>query len=354
MKTHLFLFVFLLFPGLLYGKPEFTILVNEFKPNVIVDESGGGTFFSGFEIDLIDHISKELDFNYQLKKADSVQGVIQGVNSGDGDIGLGAVSITSDRMNTVDFSYPYMDSGLKVLVLASDGGGTEIDIFERAFLVYYAILSSFFSVEFLTILYCYFVMITVSALTFQTLENSKEKNLNIWDSFYFCVVTSSTVGYGDLTAKTDLGKVFVLFQILLGVAFFANLTGHISAEYTMSNLKPKYENIGDLYNQRIAVKSGATSQKLVREYTPNVIYLNSHENLIDYLMKGKCDAVIVDQPYADYVSNLSNRIMALNEVYMPQKYGFVLKDKELKREINLAILRMVESGDYERIYNRWF
>lgn len=38
------------------------------------------------------------------------------------------------------------------------------------------------------------------------------------DSFYFCVVTLATVGYGDLTPKTQLGRLVTSFYIIVGVA----------------------------------------------------------------------------------------------------------------------------------------
>ncbi len=45
------------------------------------------------------------------------------------------------------------------------------------------------------------------------------------DAYYFCVVTLSTIGYGDLTPHTDFGKLFTTFYILVGVgiitAFFS-------------------------------------------------------------------------------------------------------------------------------------
>lgn len=51
------------------------------------------------------------------------------------------------------------------------------------------------------------------------------EKLSWLDSIYFCVVTLATVGYGDITPKTPLGKVFTIFYILIGIgiiAFFAN------------------------------------------------------------------------------------------------------------------------------------
>jgi voltage-gated potassium channel Kch len=46
--------------------------------------------------------------------------------------------------------------------------------------------------------------------------------VNAW---YFCVVTLSTVGYGDIVPRTDIGKLFTTFYIIIGVgiitAFFS-------------------------------------------------------------------------------------------------------------------------------------
>ena len=44
---------------------------------------------------------------------------------------------------------------------------------------------------------------------------------NWLDSYYFCVVTLATVGYGDLVPKTDLGKLFTTFYILIGIGIIA-------------------------------------------------------------------------------------------------------------------------------------
>ena len=38
------------------------------------------------------------------------------------------------------------------------------------------------------------------------------------DALYFCVVTLGTVGYGDITPKTDLGKAFTTLYILVGLS----------------------------------------------------------------------------------------------------------------------------------------
>lgn len=48
---------------------------------------------------------------------------------------------------------------------------------------------------------------------------------SIVDAFYYTVVTASTVGYGDVTPASDLGRMFGLSVLLLNVAAFAVALG---------------------------------------------------------------------------------------------------------------------------------
>ena len=42
-----------------------------------------------------------------------------------------------------------------------------------------------------------------------------------FNAYYFSVVTLATVGYGDLTPHTTLGKLFTTFYIFIGVGIVA-------------------------------------------------------------------------------------------------------------------------------------
>lgn len=47
------------------------------------------------------------------------------------------------------------------------------------------------------------------------------------DSLYFCVVTSATVGYGDFSPQTTLGKLFTMGYIFCSVGVFLSIVGTI-------------------------------------------------------------------------------------------------------------------------------
>ena len=53
-------------------------------------------------------------------------------------------------------------------------------------------------------------------------------------SVYWALMTISTVGYGDITAQTDLEKVASSFTMLFGALVFAGITGQMASRFMAS------------------------------------------------------------------------------------------------------------------------
>ncbi|MBN1410960.1 MAG: ion transporter [Spirochaetales bacterium] len=60
---------------------------------------------------------------------------------------------------------------------------------------------------------------------------------NIPDSIYWAVVTLTTVGYGDISPKTFLGKVIASLIMITGYAIIAVPTGIVTSEFVSSRKK---------------------------------------------------------------------------------------------------------------------
>jgi voltage-gated potassium channel len=67
-----------------------------------------------------------------------------------------------------------------------------------------------------------------------------DKFSSIPESIYWAIVTITTVGYGDISPVTPMGKFLASFMMILGYAIIAVPTGIITAniakEYKMENL----------------------------------------------------------------------------------------------------------------------
>lgn len=67
-----------------------------------------------------------------------------------------------------------------------------------------------------------FFMLTVGSIFMHYTEK-----LSWVDSYYFAVVSLATVGYGDIVPKTDAGKIFVSFYILIGIGILAAFASNL-------------------------------------------------------------------------------------------------------------------------------
>jgi len=71
--------------------------------------------YTGFDIDLWEAIAKQAGLSYQLRPMD-FNGIIPGLQTRNLDVALAGITIRDDRKKVIDFSDPYYESGLALLV----------------------------------------------------------------------------------------------------------------------------------------------------------------------------------------------------------------------------------------------
>jgi len=79
---------------------------------------------------------------------------------------------------------------------------------------------------------------TITTLLLGTLFYHKVEGWNWLDSFYFCVVTLTTIGYGDLYPHTPSGKIFTIFFILLGLGMLSGFIAFLG-KHLLNNITPQ-------------------------------------------------------------------------------------------------------------------
>ena len=83
----------------------------------------------GFDMEIIREVADRAGFEIDLNTMD-FNGIIPALQTGNVDIAIAGITITEEREEIVDFSDPYYDSGLRILVRESNGDVSAFDDLE--------------------------------------------------------------------------------------------------------------------------------------------------------------------------------------------------------------------------------
>lgn len=82
------------------------------------------------------------------------------------------------------------------------------------------------------------LVVVVMGTLMYVVEGPANGFTNVPVSVYWAITTMTTVGYGDLTPKTGLGRLVASVMMLVGWGTLAVPTGIVSAEFTALRLRP--------------------------------------------------------------------------------------------------------------------
>ncbi|MCQ3803221.1 MAG: glycine betaine/L-proline ABC transporter substrate-binding protein ProX [bacterium] len=312
--------------------------------------------YSGFEVELARLLAARLGMEADIYAVDTVAKQIDDINRGVARVALGGVAITESRERLVDFSMPVLDAGLTILAPTESSRhiGDRIVIFFRA------IVSS--DLPWLLVLFG--VAVLVSAHVIWWLERHHNADFavpyrqGIWDSFYWSVVTMSTVGYGDKVARGAKGRVFALVWIALGTLVFASFTASIASSLAVNELRGEISGPSDLPGHRVATVTQSAGAAYMTSVGVGPVLVDEIGEAYLLLESGEVDAVVFDAPVLHFhaARQGGGEVATVGPDFEKVQYGLVLSedDTEFREQVNLALLDLIESGVYRQLHDRWF
>ena len=177
----------------------------------------------------------------------------------------------------------------------------------------------------------------------------------IFQSLWFCVVTMSTVGYGDVTPIKWLGRIAAALVILLGVTAFGVIFGQFVADAERSSATHPVASLADLRGYRVATKADTASASFLKAQGIQAAEFPILAEAVAALREGATDVVVHDAVAIKYLVQKNTDLTQAGPAFNFHHLGFALPQNSPWREpINRAILELRENGLHQAIHDRWF
>jgi polar amino acid transport system substrate-binding protein len=310
-----------------------------------------GKDLEGMSVETWRALAEELDLEYELVDVKSVEDLLRGVHDGDFDVGVGPISITSERSTFVAFSQPYYNSSLGLLSLdrrKETKKQFRLDVLNLliGFSILVAILAFVGCV-------CWFLERKANPEQFPMSPLS-----GVGNGMWMALVTMTTVGYGDRAPVTTGGRIFTGIWMLVTTVTLSSFTAWLATTYTVSKLENTTLNdASQLVDRPVAVVAGTTSEVFARHFGSRLVMANDYLDAIERLQSDSVDAVVYDYPVLRYYLDKHPElpVYLAESTFALQDYGFAVdrEDDRLHR-LNVGLLRLAESGVLREIRQHWF
>lgn len=314
----------------------------------IVDEANST---SGISYEIWESLANKEGWLFTTQKFSDVDTALQAVKNKQLDILIGPISITSERLEYVDFSQPYYYAGQSIM--------SRIDapsLWDR--------IEPFFSKKLLDAILVFLAILALVGALFWLAERksspqqfSHKPLRGIGSGMWLAVVTMSTVGYGDKAPVTFWGRLIAGCWIIISIIFATSLVGGIASTLTLTGMGSNtITEVQQLNGKVVASPSLLVVKDFLYKAHAQSIDTETLDDACKLLREKKVDAIVFDRAQLLYYQSqhpTDNFIVGRSQ-YDPLGYGFAFPmHSPLKKVINIQLLHLAETGDTKRIIKRW-
>jgi polar amino acid transport system substrate-binding protein len=311
--------------------------------------SRDGDHYRGFSIDLWNEIARRNGWRTQFVWHDDLPGMLHDVQTSAQDAGIAGITITRDREEVLDFSYPMFSAGLEVMVTSrggSPGWAAQLtDLLTAGIGRYLLFLIAA-------------LVIAGHVIWLATRRNTRLGYLSGVGMGIYQAAGLGLVGdYGVARPRRPLARAAAVVWTIVGISFVSLFTAALSSQLTLSSIQNKISGVHDLFGSRVVTVAGTSSATYLREHDISFVAVPGVDDAYRLLDSGKADALVYDAPV------LQNRVklnqggseMLVGGVFARENYGIAMPNgSALRKKINTTLLDMMDDGSYDDLYSRYF
>lgn len=316
-------------------------------PFVIYEDN----IYGGFTIELLRLVAAEVGAELDIYGVTTNAKLIDDVARGEAEVGAGAVAFTSQRERRIDFSQSYFDAGLEIMVPQQRSG------------VISAVLRTFLSRDLLLVIATLMLALFAAAHVIWLAERHSNPDFpvdyrsGIWEAFWWAAVTATTVGYGDKTPTGKVGRIFGLFWMFVGLFLLAYFTAGIASAVAIDRVEGQINGPEDLRRHDVGVVADSLADDYLGLQGIRATEYVGADEAYAALRSGSIDAVVHDAAVLQHYVGGEGRddFDLVGLIFAERGLGFVVdSDTDMDEALNRGLIAVVESGQYDDLYDRWF
>jgi ABC-type amino acid transport substrate-binding protein len=306
----------------------------------------------GVSVDLWRRAAEAMGRDYRLVPVAQMEAILEGLERGDYDAALGAITITPARLARVDFSYPAHRSGVAVAIRKDSEP-------LAAFLNYGAVVAELSPLIALTLalLLAMGVAMWIVERPMRSLKHDSAV-ASLRDGVYWAVVTMTTVGYGDKTPKTTGGRMIAILWMLVSLALVSILSTSIISKMTATRVASGLLFVeADLAGKRLAAVAHSSGAEYLDERRLRYAPFDDLPAALTALERGQADAVVNSIGALQFL--IAARFKATIEppqgVLEPAFMAFALPPgSALKKPLDQALVEITGSPEWRKVEDSYF
>uniref|UniRef100_A0A0D6QSD2 Glutamate receptor n=1 Tax=Araucaria cunninghamii TaxID=56994 RepID=A0A0D6QSD2_ARACU len=321
------------------------------------------TVSGGFVMDVFDEVLKRLPYALPYKfyvigtgnKTPSYDELLQKVFTTEYDAVVGDVTILANRSNYVDFTQPFSESGLVMVVPIKKADSSNAWAFLRPFTLSMWIAT--------------FAFFLFTGVVVWVLEHKRNKTFrgNLRNQVLTCIWFSFSTLFFVQRERivSSLARGVVIVWLFVVLILTSSYTASLTSILTVKQMEPAIADVQSLIGSRAPVgyqKGSFVGRYLQEQLGIHPSQLHDYSSPEDYataLSKGPKNggvAAIFDEiPYIRVFVSTHCGYTTIGPTYRTGGFGFVFpKGSSFVSDVSKAVLDLSESSEMQRIQNKWF
>ncbi|XP_022726478.1 glutamate receptor 3.4-like [Durio zibethinus] len=270
------------------------------------------------------------------------------------DAAVGDITIVTNRTKIVDFTQPFMESGLVVVAPVKEEKSNPWAFLKPFTKEMWLVTAAFF------LLVGFVVWILEHRLNHEFRGPPSQQLMTIfWFSF-----STMFFSHRENTVST-LGRLVLIIWLFVVLIINSSYTASLTSILTVQQLTSGIHGIDSLISstEPIGIQDGSFSfNYLIDELNIAESRLVKLKNPEDYLRaltlgpnKGGVAAIVDELPYVElFLSNTNCLYRTVGQEFTKSGWGFAFqRDSPLAADLSTAILQLSENGDLQKIHDKW-